>query len=316
MTLGTVRDRLEATDPGHIRLNLALRTTAGIATAFAVMTGLRLALGWSAAVPLFGAVLGMSWSMTVNDLTPAQRKQTTLLLCLPTALTATLGVLTQGSRPASEAVFLAILFAAFYVRGWGPRWIAFGFLGVFAFFLTWFLQTGLDDLPGILTALAVTMVVTYVYRFLIFADRPEAALRHALAALRARIRLIAAAVQTAHDTGTWPPALRRRVERDLLLLNYTALVVDDIVRDAVDPQMRAAVLETEITAESLAERALADPRSPEISAGLLETANDVHDLLQQAATRCSRRDTGHRARASGRASTRDASRRTCVRRCK
>jgi hypothetical protein len=282
MSVGTLRDRLEATDPGHIRLNLALRTTAGMAVTFAVLTGLRFAFNWSAAVPLFGAVLAMSWSMTVNDPTPAERRHTTLLLWLPTALTATLGGLTEGSRLASELVFLAILFAAFYVRGWGPRWIAFGFLGTFAFFLTWFLQTRLADLPGLLTALAVTMATTYAFRFVVFADRPESALRHALAALRARIRLIATAVETAHHAGDWTPALRRHVERDLLLLNYTALVVDDILRDAVDPQMRAAVLETEIAAESLAETALADPRSPEIAGQLRETADDVHDLLQQA----------------------------------
>lgn len=258
-----------------------MSTTAAIATTFAVVSALGLAFGWPPSVPLFGAVIAMSWSTTVNDPTPRERVGTTLLLWLPTALTAALGALARPDPLASDAVFLALVFVAFFIRTYGPRWVAIGFLAVFSFFLTWFLQADVANVPALLIALAVTTAATYVFRFVLFRDRPERALRAGLRAFRARIRLIATTVIAAQSHGSWTPALRRRLEDHLLRLNYTALLLDDIVRDA-NENVRAAIFQSEIAVESLAETALVDPRSPGLPEALRDAADEVRALMARA----------------------------------
>ena len=77
----------------------------------------------------------------------------------------TLGTATAGNRIVGDLTFLAVLFLSVYARKYGPRGYAAGMVSVLTFFFALFLHATFALLPWLLLALAVTMVCSYVLRF-------------------------------------------------------------------------------------------------------------------------------------------------------
>lgn len=258
----TLRDRLVAADPGLTRFHMAARATSAVASALGVLL---LVAHWEhlpLTVPLVGAALGMTWAIAVNDPDPREQRITTLLLWLPAAAMLTLGTFTAGNRVLCDALFVAVLFGSVYIRRYGPRAFAVGMVCVLAFFFALFLRASFAQLPWLLFALAVTTVCTYVLRFYVLPDRPEHAFRSALAAFRARQRLIAATLAEAAACGAWPRRLQRRINHHVFRLNETAIALDDLLQDRAHSEARACVLDAELQTEEAVERARRDPHAP------------------------------------------------------
>lgn len=274
----TLRDRVIASDPGHVRLFMALRATASVGTALGLLEILARRYGLPLTVPLLGAALGMTWSIAVNDPDPRSQRQTTLLLWIPAAAAITIGTYVATNRILSDAVFIALLFVSFYLRKYGPRWVSVGFLFVLGFFFALFLRATFAELPWLLAALAVTDACTYFFRFILLRDRPEHALSNGLAALRARVRLIARTVAQAAERGRWNGPLRLRAEHHLFRLNELGLSLDDLIHDSNADDMRAAILETEIAVQSLVENAIRNPCAPQLRTLLHEVSATVGRL--------------------------------------
>jgi len=239
MSITTLRDRLIAADPGFVRLQMAARATGAVGMALAILLALRQPFHLSLTVPLLGAALGMTWTIAVNDSTRRDQRITTLVLWLPAAACLTIGTLTASNRILSDSLFVIVLFFAVYVRKYGQRGVAIGTISAISFFFALFLRVSPHDLLWLLLALGVTDLSTYVFRFIVFRDRPEFALRSAVAAFRARQRLILDAI--AHGR-------RRALSHHLFRLNETALGLDDIL---ADPQDRVAVLDAELATSEL-----------------------------------------------------------------
>lgn len=262
MHFGAIRDRLVAADPGLTRLFMAIRATAAVGVALAILLAVARWQHLPLTVPLVGAALGMTWAIAVNDPDRRQQRITTLLLWLPAAAMLTLGTYTAPSRFISDALFVVVLFASVYIRRYGPRGFAIGMVGVLAFFFSFFLRATFAQLPWLLFALAVTTLSTYVLRFFIFTDRPDYAFRSAMAAFRARQRLIAATLHEAALVGTWTRPLQRRMNHHIFRLNETAIALDDLLRDGGTSEQRAAILDAELNTEEAVERAIRDPHAP------------------------------------------------------
>jgi hypothetical protein len=235
----TLRDRIIAADPGLVRLHMAVRATASVGTALGILLLLRAAFHFPLSVPLMGAALGMSWTISVND--PAIRAQriTTLVIWFPAAVCLVLGTLTASNRILGDALFVCVLFLSIYLRAFGQRGAAIGTISVLSFFFALFLRASARDLPWLILALAITALTTYVCRFFIFRDRPALALRSALAAFRARQRVIARSIGNL-----------RALNHHLFRLNETALILDDLLASTND---RIRVLDAELESADAAE---------------------------------------------------------------
>ncbi len=252
MTIETLRDRFVAADPGFVRLYIGLRATATVGTALGILLLGRLFLHYSLRVALVGAAIGIMWTVMVNDERPRDQRITTLALWFPAASSIAIATLTAPNRVLSDALFVVTLFLSQYVRRYGPRMTAMGGIAVLAFFFALFLRATLSDLPYLLLALAVTALCTYVYRFYIFRDNPQLAVRNALDAFRARQRLIAQTLSQTVARGKMTAKDRRTLQQHMLRLNETALMIDDLLVDSND---RASVLEAELATGELVEQA-------------------------------------------------------------
>lgn len=180
-------DRVLASDPGLQRLRGASQVTLSTVTA-ALISYLLVVMfaGGSSLSPLFGAVAALLASNAVQDARVRGRKLTTLLLFFPALISVAVAGLLSSNLLAQWLALSLIVFGAFYLRRFGPRYGAVGFLAAILFFVSSivssFLGFGIGQLPWIAAGIAVGLVCVYAIRFYLLPDNPRSALRRGLSA--------------------------------------------------------------------------------------------------------------------------------------
>ncbi len=234
-----IRQYILASDPGLVRLYLAVRATASVGTALAILIALRGVLHLQLPALLVGIPLGMIGNIGVTDAGHRDQKITTLLLCVPASFSTVAATLAAPNVYLSDALFVMVLFLAVYVRQYGPRYAALATILFISFFFAVMFRMPPSGLPWAMLSIVLADLATFCFRFAVFRDNAKLALRNAIAAFRARQQIIAAA----HSHSA--------IQHNLFRLNETSLLLHGILKD---PQDRASVLEAELaTADGNAE---------------------------------------------------------------
>jgi uncharacterized membrane protein YgaE (UPF0421/DUF939 family) len=227
---------------------MATRTTAALGCSLLILYLATRASGQPLTVALLGVVITMVASRSVNEPDPGQQRITMALLPVAAALAITAAALLAPHKVASDVVFVAIVFAAAYVRRFGARGRALGMVGFMAYFLTLYLRARISELPWMIGAVAVGTACTFVMSTYVLPDRPERVLRATVRALRARMAIVVDTTAQAVRTGRFDERRRRRMRARTIRLNETALMVQSQVEDRADP----ATLWPGVTSEQLA----------------------------------------------------------------
>ncbi|OBK30947.1 hypothetical protein A5634_14950 [Mycobacterium asiaticum] len=223
------------TDPGLLRLRLAIRTTIALGCSLLVMYALTSAANQPLTVALLGAVITMIAARSVNEPDPRQQRITMALLPLPAALSISAAALLSPYRVVTDAVFVVVVFGAVYVRRFGPRGRALGMVAFMAYFFNLFLRAGVHELPWMIIAVVVGTLCTFVMTSYVLPDRPERVLQATIRSLRARMAIVidtTAEVLRAHRLDE---RRRRRLRARIARLNETALMVQDQIEDKANP---------------------------------------------------------------------------------
>ncbi|BBX65210.1 membrane protein [Mycobacterium saskatchewanense] len=218
-------------DPGLLRLRMATRTTAALGCSLLILSLLTRATGEPLTVALLGVVITMVASRSVNEPDPRQQRITMALLPAPAALAITTAALLAPHPVAADAAFVTIVFAAVYIRRFGPRGRALGMVAFMSYFFTLYLRARISELPWMIGAVAVGTVCTYVMTALVLPDRPDSVLRDTIRALRARMAIVIDTTAEAVRTGRVDQRRRRRMRARTLRLNETALQVQSQIED-------------------------------------------------------------------------------------
>ena len=96
-------------DPGLLRLRMAVRTTAALGTSLLVLFLLTKATGQPLTVALLGAVITMIAARAVNEPDPRQQRITLALLPLPTAVAITAASLVSPHPVIGDVLFLVVV---------------------------------------------------------------------------------------------------------------------------------------------------------------------------------------------------------------
>ncbi|GAA2494739.1 FUSC family protein [Streptomyces thermolineatus] len=257
-TRSDVWDRFTASDPGLIRLAAAVRTVAAVLLALAVLA----AAGIPVPMLVTGGTAAMASTATISEARPKDQA-VTLALALPTALAAVVLAAYLGSWPlTAAAVFLALIFAAVYVRRYGERGKALGMIGFQLFFITLFVGTKPQELPGTCAVVAAAFACSAVARFLLVRAEPEATLGRLRDAFRARLAQVVAAqtalVDSAAASSSAGPDADRAVEelrKQTARLHECALMIQTRLEDGTREPRTAALLQRRVAeAEIAAER--------------------------------------------------------------
>ncbi|MEU8778058.1 FUSC family protein [Streptomyces sp. NPDC048606] len=255
-----VRDLLDATDPGLVRLVGAAHTVGAICLALAVLW----ALGFDTPYLVAAGSSALVWSMVLTG--PREAEQAvTHALGLPAALlSATAAVLLAPYPVVSGTFFVALLFVTVYVRRYGPRGTALGMNAFQMYFVMQFVPLPAAGLPRLWAALAVAFACGAVVRFALLRTSPARSFVRLRRSVRACLADVTGALAALADGGDASgrdrdrdragriAALRRRLRR----LHTCALMLQDAVEACAAPEVAAPVrtrmTETDVRAERLA----------------------------------------------------------------
>ena len=294
-------DWFDATDPGQMRLRMAAETVVATALVLAAewifvrATGalqvtippkapatvaaelwtlnhalLVVALMLGAMVALAGGFGGAMFASV--------RAQIQLGLVLSLPLLAMLAVgLSVHNRIALLALLAVSLAAGTYCRRFGPPGFLGGILGFMGAFLGFFIQdyVPLSDFGWLAAEVLIGAAVFVVVHSVLFRPRPETAMRRMQRSYAARARALAREVAELHEATVRSNDLKvdqreeRRLQRQLLRLNETALLIDAQLNipAAVPAGWSAAALhqllfDAEVSLSNVARFALALGRRP------------------------------------------------------
>jgi uncharacterized membrane protein YgaE (UPF0421/DUF939 family) len=290
-------DWLDATDPGQLRLRMALEVVVGIGfVLFAEWLFVRGTGALQVTIPakapaamaaelwtlnhalmviamMLGAILAMVGGFGIG-MSSRARQQLGLILFLPLPMLALLSVgLSVHVRVISLALLAVVLAAGTYCRRFGPPGFMGGMLAFMGAFLGFFIQdyVPLSDFGWLTAEIAIGTAGTLVVHFALFRPRPEAAVRRMQRSYGARARALAsevadlfeAAGRSADSEGD-----RRRLDRHLLRLNEAALLIDAQLSPAAVPQgwsaaaLHQSLFDAEVGLSNIARFALALARRP------------------------------------------------------
>ena len=212
---------LDASDPGQVRLRSASATTSTVLLAMVVLLLTTRAIGQPVTVAMLGTVVAMQASAAVKDRDQRARLITTVLMALPASAAVTLAALLSTLGKVADVGFIAVLFAAVWVRRFGPRGTALGMHEVTSYFFALFLRATDGQLPILVAAILGGLAIALFVRAVLFPDRPTVEVRRLLFALRAVSVSVLGAASAGEDRDL--NLLRRRLDR----LGNTALMIDD-----------------------------------------------------------------------------------------
>jgi len=214
-------------DPGLVRLHTTIRTSVTLVAVLIVLAVLTKIIGGPVTAAMLGVVIAMQAAMAVNDPDPRQQKITMMLLPVSAGAALVVAALLAEFKMVSEIVFVAVIFAAAYVRRFGGRGMALGMVAFMAYFFALFLGARLAALPELLGATVIGAAGSLVIRFYVLPDDPERVLRYTIWALWLRIAAVIDISAQVLRAGPIDERRRRRVRRRIAQLNETVVMVED-----------------------------------------------------------------------------------------
>jgi uncharacterized membrane protein YccC len=217
---GTARFLVDS-DPGRLRLRSAAATTLSLVLAVLALLAFTRAAHQPITVAMLGTIVAMQSSAAVKDRHQHSRVITTLLLFFPAVGAVALAAFLAPFGKVADVGFIAVLFAAVWVRRFGPRGNALGMVTFISYFFALFIRASPGQIPVLAVAVAVGLGASLFVRILILPDRPRAEVLRLVRALRAASTSV---LEVATNRGDYDlAAFRRRLDR----LGETALMIDD-----------------------------------------------------------------------------------------
>ncbi len=217
--LTALSGRLAATDPGLLRLLLAVRGTLSVGLTAALLAAIAATAGRPITEFAFGVVFSMIGPFVMRDPTRRQRLITLFLLLPPAAIAVTATSLLHAHAPAGEAWFLALVFFSALLVARHPRALALGLIAVIMTYVGLYLRLPPATLPAQIASLGVGAAVVWTVCFVLLPIRPVATLQRAVRSVQRRAGRILHEAGEGADIGP----LRRHLAR----LNVAALAAED-----------------------------------------------------------------------------------------
>src|SRR5699024_7124244 len=249
--LSVWRERATAFDPGLTNLLLAARATASVMLTLLILYLLTQLLRLSPTLLLIGGAMAMFSVIAVNDSARRQQIITSALLPLPAMASITAGTLLAALPFAADAVFVVIIFAAVYVRRFGPRAFAFGMIGFIAYFIGMILAPEVGALPWLFVAICIGDGSGFLMRYVLLPERPRHALKRMLRAFIALSGRTLDDVITALESGNTAALRSRSLRRHQMRLNEIAIATESQLEKVLPGTAQSSATRTRLALASL-----------------------------------------------------------------
>ena len=250
--LSAVWDRMVASDPGLLRLGMALRGTASVFFMSLAAVVLGKLLNASSVEFASGVVVSLMLPFLAREPTRRQRQRTMVLLAFPAALANVATTLLHGQGVVGDSFFLVLVFLCFLLQARSPLGIAFGLVAVVISYIGLYLELPPSTLPLQLLSIVVAIPVTWFTCFVVLPLRPAKTLRRTVQAVQGRAALV---LRDAGGLAAGQPATVQRLRRSLARLNEAALAADDqmaMLDQTGSAPLRLHLMDLELAAARLA----------------------------------------------------------------
>ncbi len=258
--LRTFEKKLLAIDPAFINTRLAIRGTASVVLSFFIISYLSKLYNQPPTLAFLGVVIALMGSMVINDPSPRQQMTTMALLPFPASLAFVTSILLGPWPPLRMTGFLITIFAAVWMRRFGPRWLAIGMVMFMAYFSPLFFPIHADAIPWVLGSVFIATILSFIMRFVIFADRTAPQLKRYLKSIDVRAELILRqvtreleimAVARDEDRPKIMANARERIQKQTVLLNELSLLLEQYLETS-SIKSKAELLQLQIFEKELA----------------------------------------------------------------
>ena len=236
--LSRLWDRFIAFDPAFSQLRLASRAILSLLISAAILVAVTLKFGpLPPAAYGLTAVISFNSSMAVRD-KGARAQLVTRLYSMLAALAAVFAAALLSPIPVvADIGFLAVIFAAVYIRKFGPRWFAVGMIAFMAYFMGDYLRPRPQDMGWLALAAAVSFGVSQIVTNYILSSDPERDFRRALTTIDKRINLILGELlEAARDQA---PVDRRTLNERVSQLRDIVLMAEGFIPQGGDGSLAA-----------------------------------------------------------------------------
>jgi hypothetical protein len=249
-----VWDRFLASDPGLLRLLSALSTVCAVLLTLGALA----AVDASVPVLVAGALTAMVSTVAITERRPHDQALT-LAAGVPVALVVVvIGSALTPYRVLADVVFVAVIFAALYIRRLGPRATTLGVFAFHLFFVTQFVGTRLAQLPHLVPTVLVAFTASALVRFALLRSPPERTLARLHRALRLRLALMLDALIEVAEGGPGTSRAARAADdlrRQAARLHAGALMIRSRLDPGTPDRGLAATVQRRVAeAETAAER--------------------------------------------------------------
>ncbi|WP_158506339.1 FUSC family protein [Tomitella biformata] len=218
---GRLLGRLDVSDPGRLRLRNAWSVALSVMIAIVTMSVVSKALHQSMALVTVSGFMAMMSAGMVKDKLLHEREATTALVFLPAVGAVVVAALANKHWLVEDLFFVLAVFAAVWVRRYGPRGTACGMMGFFAYFFSLLSHGKIDGLPTMILALAIGIGSSLLVRIVLVRERPRLQMRRLRPALRAAsLRVLDTACR---DDRAATDRLHTRLDE----LGETAMAIED-----------------------------------------------------------------------------------------
>ena len=240
-----VWDLFVTSDPALGRLRQGVRAILGAGLAALIISRLARWLGEPPTVTMVGTMMGMMGSQLATDPELRAQRRTTLLMALPATASLVLGTLTSRIPVLGAAAFAVTIFLATYARRFGPRGLALGMIGFFAFFNALFFHAQVAQLPALVGAALVALGIAYLVRFVLVRDRPGRDLHRFLRTFRKTVAIVLWELRDIPERPRLTRSVLRRLGREQDRLNDSALAVEELLTRC-QPALRLRIFDLEL----------------------------------------------------------------------
>ncbi|WP_375771615.1 FUSC family protein [Archangium gephyra] len=238
-------DLFVTSDPALGRLRQGMRAVVSAGLAALLLSRLARWLGEPPTVTLVGTMVAMMGSQLATDPSPRAQRMTTLLMLLPATASIVLGTLASRIPLLGAAAFAVTIFLATFARRFGPRGLALGMIGFFAFFNALFFHAQLAQLPALAGATVVGIGLAYTVRFGLIRDRARLDLQRFLRTFRKTVAIVLWNLTDLPERPRMTRSLLRRLGREQDRLNDSALAVEELLTRC-QPALRLRIFDLEL----------------------------------------------------------------------
>ena len=258
-------DVLVGTDPGLLRLRLAVRAALAVALVVGAENLVAPRVGMPTVVAvLLGGMVAMNGSFAASSLRRGGAAVTLAFFPVAAACGVLPACLVAGHRLAGLVVFVAVMVAAVFARRYGPRGFQYGMIAWLAYFFAMFVGFRLGDFWNVMAVVAAAGGCVLISAVLLVPDRPAAAYTSSRRAFDLRVAALAEAARDALSGGPPPDRIRRQLQARGFRVVEAALIIDGRLSQAAAAGgrgeravgIRHALLDVELAAEELAATAV------------------------------------------------------------